>query len=100
MRILPPLAFLLGIAAWVLLLMTFTNLLSGYMDTRSCQTECVKNYYLLSGVAALVATLMAFFALFPAASRRFAAWSLAVAFPALAIVAGIFLIGNFGHLLH
>ena len=100
MRILPPLAFLLGIAAWVLLLLTFTNLLSGYLDTRSCQSECVRNYYMLSAAAALAATVLAFFGLFSAASRRFATWSLVVAFPVLAIVAGIFLIGNFGHLLH
>ena len=100
MKILPPLAFLIGIAAWVLLLLTFTNLLSGYMDERVCQTECVKNYYLLAGVAGLGSTLLGFFALFSSRSRGAGLLSLVVAFPAFAVVAGIFVIGNFGHLVH
>ncbi len=100
MKILPPLAVLIGIAAWALLIMTFANLLSGYMDERVCQTDCVRNYYMLAGVAGLVATLLGFFALFSPASRKAGFWSLVVAFPAFAVVAGIFVIGNFGHLIH
>ena len=39
-------AALLSIGAWVLTALTFTNLLSGYLSERTCQTDCVMTLFL------------------------------------------------------
>ena len=100
MKLLPPLALLGAIASWVLLVMTFTNLLSGYMDERSCQTDCVKNYYFLAAGIGLVASLLALFAVVKKETRVFGSVALLAAAPPFAITAGIAVIGIFGSMLH
>ena len=100
MKLLASSALLASVAGWALLVLTFMTLLSGPLETRTCGTECVKQYYFGAtglGVAALLAAL---FALFPAHSRKLGAFSFVVAFPLVAIVAALFVIGEYGHLLH
>ncbi len=100
MRITIPLALLFSLASWVFLGLTFTNLLSGYFDTRTCLTDCVKRYYLAAGGLGLSGLLLATVAWF---RSGFTAWpflTLLVAALPFAIVAGIFTIGTLGNMPH
>ncbi len=100
MRISATLAILLALASWVALWFTFSNLLSGSLETRTCQTDCVRNYYFAAAGAGLVSVLLALIAFFKA---RLSAGSfllvLFCAFP-IAVVAGIFAIGTLGTMPH
>jgi hypothetical protein len=100
MKLLASSALLASAAGWVLLVLTFMTLLSGSLETRSCGTECVKQYYFGAtglGVAALLAAVLA---LFPAGSRKLGAFSFVIAFPLVAITIALFVIGEYGHLLY
>jgi hypothetical protein len=93
------LALLLSLATWAFLGLTFSNLLSGHFETRTCLTDCVKTYYFAAGGFGLSSVLLALFALF---RSGFTIWLfLTLIFAALpfAIVAGIFTIGISGTLL-
>ena len=100
MKLLASSALLASLAGWALLVLTFVNLLSGSLDTRTCGTECVKQYYLGATGLGVAALLAAFLALFPSDSRKLGGFSLLVAFPLVAITIALFVIGNYGHLLH
>lgn len=94
------LAILLALAAWAALGLTFTNLLSGNLETRECQTECVQIYYFAAAGFGILSALLAFVALFRA---RFSTGSfLTFIFSGIpfAIVAGIFVIGTLGTMPH
>jgi|GEM_PF-2815075 len=100
MKIIISLAILLAVAAWATLGLTFSNLLSGNLEERSCLTDCVKNYYFVSAGTGMVAAALALLALFRA---RFASWSfllLIVCGMPFAVVAGIFTIGTLGTMPH
>jgi hypothetical protein len=100
MKIIISLAILLAVAAWATLGLTFSNLLSGNLEERSCLTDCVKNYYFASAGTGMVAAALALLALIRA---RFASWSfLLLIFCGMpfAVVAGIFTIGTLGTMPH
>ncbi len=99
MKLTAPLALLLSLGGWVLLVMVFLNLLSGHLDDRTCGTECVRNYFFAAAGLGAAGALAAFISLF-SESRWLSLGAIVVALPLAGIIAGIILIGNFGHLLH
>lgn len=94
MKIGTPLSILLSIAAFALLVMTFTNLLSGYMDDRTCQTDCVWNYYLGAFGLGALALLSALAGWVAARKKGFATFAVLLALPVPAVTGGIFAIGT------
>ena len=100
MKITAALAILLALASLAFMGLTFSNLLSGHFETRTCLTDCVRNYYFAAAALSIVSILLSFNTLF---RSGFTTWSfltlLFCGFP-IAIVAGIFIIGNLGTLPH
>ena len=100
MKFTAALAIVLALAAIALIGLTFSNLLSGYLDTRSCQTECVQGYYYAAAALGAISALLGIITLVGA---RFKTWSwlvfLGSSFP-FAVTAGIFTIGTLGNLPH
>lgn len=92
--------FLLSLAGWALLVLTFVNLLSGSLETRECGTDCVRNYYFGASLLGVIALLAALLTVFPRSTRSLGSVTLVIALPLVAIAGGIYLIGNYGHLLH
>ena len=90
------LAILLSIASWVFLGLTFSNLLSGYFETRTCLTDCVKTYYFAAGGLGLAAILLAGIAWIRSGFTGRTFLALVVSAPPFAIVAGIAIIGILG----
>lgn len=100
MKLTAPLALLLSLAGWVLLVLVFMNLLSGHLDERTCATDCVKSYFFGATGLGAVGLLLGLISLFAPGGRFFSALALVTALPLVGIIAGLFLIGNYGHLLH
>ena len=100
MNILIFLALLLSLVSWAFLGMTFSNLLSGYFETRTCLTECVKTYYFAAGGAGLVALLLAGFAWIRSGFTGWAFMAMIVTAIPFGIVAGIFTVGTLGTMSH
>ncbi len=100
MKLVSSAAILISLGGWVLLLLTFVNMLSGSLETRECSSECVQGYYFGATALGVIGVLAAFAALFSDSSRRLGFFSLILALPLVGIAVGIFLIGNFGHLIH
>jgi hypothetical protein len=100
MRLLAPIGLLTALASWAFLVMTFQNLLSGHFETRTCLTDCVKNYYFLSAALGLVGAGLASFSIVRSGftSGQFFSWLLSVS--PIAIVAAIFIIGYVGTATH
>ncbi len=95
-----PAVLLLALASWGFLLMTFVNLLSGHFDTRTCLTECVRNYYFISAAFGLAATVFATVSVIRSGFTlgQVASWLFAVS--PIAIVLTVFIIGYLGTALH
>lgn len=100
MKLAAPVALLLAVVAYVFLVLTFMNLLSGSLEERSCASDCVKNYYLIAAGTGLLGFLAALGAFFSSGFRGVGLFALVVAFPPAAVVTGLFVIGNYGDLLH
>ncbi|MES9992192.1 MAG: hypothetical protein ABW098_09575 [Candidatus Thiodiazotropha sp.] len=100
MKIFLTLALLLSVASWAFLGLTFTNLLSGYFEERTCLTDCVKTYYFAAGAFGLTGTLLAAFAWIRSGFTGTTFLSLVVTVLPFAIVAGIFTIGTLGTMSH
>ncbi len=89
------LALLLTIAGWVLFGLTGMNLLSGYLEDRTCQTDCVKMLF-FSGIGVGVSgLLLSIIALLRSHGRILSIISLLLALALCAIFATLFLIGNY-----
>jgi CHASE2 domain-containing sensor protein len=99
-NILITLALLLSLASWAFLGLTFSNLLSGYFETRTCLTDCVKTYYFAAGGLGLAGTLLAGIAWFRSGFTGWLFLALLVTALPFAIVAGIFTIGTLGTMTH
>ena len=87
---------LLALVGWVLFGLTGVNLLSGYLEDRTCQTDCVKNLFFSGvgvGVAGLLLSILAF--LRPQ-GRIMSGIALLLIFPLCAIFGTLFFIGNYG----
>ena len=94
MKVLPVLALLLTIAAWVLTVMTGNALLSGPYEGRTCQTECVKTLFFSGlGVTAGAIVLLTL-SLMRSSARTLTYTILALAAPLAAVYTTIVLIGN------
>jgi hypothetical protein len=94
------LAILFSLASWSFLGLTFSNLLSGYFETRTCLTECVRNYYFAAAGTGLIGVLMAVIALL---KSGFTGWLLLILIFTLlpfAVVVGIFTMGTIGPMIH
>lgn len=96
MKIIATLSLVLGLIAWVLMALTITNLLSGSLEARSCQTACVQSYFFSAAAAGYAAFLMGLVATFKEHTRVPGFAALVLVAPLCAIIAGLFLIGNFG----
>ena len=92
-------ALLLSLVGWFLINLTTINLLSGSLETRTCGTECVRGYFLSATGLGVIAVLGSIAALLSDGTRRLGLIAAVFAFPLVALVAGLFLIGNFGHLI-
>jgi hypothetical protein len=94
------LAILFSIASWGFLGLTFTNLLSGYFENRTCLTECVRGYYFAAAGTGLVGFLMAIAALLRSGYTGWLFLVLIFTLLPLGIVAGIFTMGTIGPMIH
>jgi hypothetical protein len=94
------LAILFSVASWGFLGLTFTHLLSGYFENRSCLTECVKGYYFAAAGTGLVGVLMAIAALFRSGITGWLFLMLVFTLLPFGIVAGIFTMGTIGSMIH
>jgi hypothetical protein len=95
-----PVALLSAIASWGFLIMTFMNLLSGHFETRTCLTDCVKSYYMISAVLGLAATVLASVSVIRSGFTLGQSISWLFAVSPIAIVGGIFIIGYLGTAAH
>jgi hypothetical protein len=100
MRLLAPIALLTALTSWAFLVMTLLNLLSGHFETRTCLTDCVKNYYFLSAVLGLVGGGLATISIVRSGFTvvRITNWLLSVS--PIAIIAAVFIIGYLGTAAH
>lgn len=96
MNILATLAVFSALVSWAFLGLTFSNLLSGYFETRSCLTDCVKNYYFLSAGFATAGLALALFTLIRSGNTPWLTMILLFTVLPFGIIAGIFTIGVLG----
>ena len=94
------LAVLLSLASWGFLGLTFSNLLSGYFEDRTCLTDCVKTYYFAASGLGLAGTLLAAFAWLRAGFTGGLFLLLVVLALPFAVAAGIFTVGTLGSMAH
>lgn len=95
MNLLPLLALLLTLTAWILTALTGINLLSGHFEERTCQTDCVRTYF-FSGVATGIGGLvLSGLSLLRPQGRILSLAALTLALGLCAIFAVLFVIGNF-----
>ncbi|MEW8324718.1 MAG: hypothetical protein AB2606_18900 [Candidatus Thiodiazotropha taylori] len=100
MSFITPAALLSALASWGFLILTFVNLLSGFLDTRTCQTDCVRNYYFISAAFGLAASALATFSVFRSdfTAGQVLSWLFAIS--PVTIVLTIFLVGYLGTAAH
>lgn len=96
MKIIITLALLLSFGSWAFLGLTFSNLLSGYFEDRTCLTDCVKTYYFTAGGLGMGGVLLAVIAWIRSGLTAWPFLALVVTALPFAIVAGIFTIGTLG----
>jgi hypothetical protein len=94
------LAILLSLASWAFLGLTTTNLLSGYFETRTCLTDCVKTYYFAAGGLGLGALVLAGIAWVRSGFTGRPFLGLVAAALPFAIIMGIFTIGTLATISH
>ena len=97
MRITSVLAILLALASLALLGLTFSNLLSGDLEARTCQTACVQTYYFAATGLGILSVLLAFTAIFRSGLTTGSFLTLIFSGFPVAVVAGIFAIGTMVH---
>ena len=96
MKLFVTLALMLSVASWAFLGATVTNLLSGYLENRTCLTDCVKGFYFAAGGTGLAGLLLAAIAWIRSGFSGGLFLLLALTAMPFAIVAGIYLIGTLG----
>jgi ABC-type Na+ efflux pump permease subunit len=99
-KIIIVLALLLSVGSWAFLGLTFTHLLSGYFEDRTCLTDCVKTYYFAAAGLGLAGISLAAVAWVRSGFTRWPFFSLIVTALPFAIVAGIFIMGMLGSMPH
>ncbi|MET0068321.1 MAG: hypothetical protein ABW076_18405 [Candidatus Thiodiazotropha sp.] len=94
------LGLLLSAVSWAFLGMTVTNLLSGSLETRTCLTDCVRNYYYLAGASGFVGLLLAALAWLRSGFSGGTFLGLVVIALPFGVFAGIYMVGTLGSLAH
>ena len=95
-KAIPLLALLLALGGWVLLVLTFANVLSGPLEDRICQTSCVQTYFFAGIAAGGIAFALGFIAMLRAETRTLPGYaSLALAVPLCGVFGALIVIGNF-----
>lgn len=89
MKILGWLGLLIGLAAWGYATLMGINLLSGPMEDRVCKTDCVLNYFFISGALAAVALIFGLLSLSKFSNKIV---------PILSTLLGLGLVGIYGFL--
>lgn len=89
----PVVGLLLALAGWALLLAAGLNMLSGHMDTRTCQTACVSRYFWGGAVAAGLAFVLSLIGLARKQGRGLASLAVLVALPLFAVFTTIIGVG-------
>lgn len=83
-----------GLAGWVLLAQTFTNLLSGYLDDRTCQTACVQQLYYYAVAAGITGIVLSILSLGLSGARAINLIALIIALPLVAVFVALYVMGN------
>jgi len=89
------LALIMAVAGWVLTVMTGTNLLSGYLEDRTCQTDCVQSLFYAAVAVGAAGLLLSLLALMRARGRVLSVLSLILALPLCGIFATLYIVGNY-----
>ena len=88
-------ALILTLAGWILTAMTGVNLLSGYLDERTCQTDCVQELFYSAAAVAVGGLLVSLVALMRSHGRLLSVFSLLLALPLCGIFATLYIVGNY-----
>ena len=95
MNIFAWLGLLLAGAAWILFGVMGVNLLSGYMDQRTCQTDCVQNLFFLSMAAGGAGLLLSGIAVLQKTGRVLGLLALIMSLGLGAVFVTLYVAGNF-----
>lgn len=88
-------ALLLALAAWALFGTTGVNLLSGYMEERTCQTGCVKTLFFAAVAAGLGGLILSIIALFRPSGRVVSVIALLLSLAICSVAGFLYVAGNF-----
>jgi hypothetical protein len=95
-KVIVTLALLLSVGSWVFLGLTFSHLLSGYFESRTCLTDCVKTYYFAAGGLGLAGVMLWAIAWIRYGFTGWLFLSFILTLFPFTIVAGIYTIGTLG----
>lgn len=87
MNIFSLLALILTIAGWGLFALTGMHLLSGYIDERSCQTDCVQMIFISAVVVGFSGLILGGFSMFRTGKHTVGIIALLLALPLCTIFA-------------
>ena len=88
-------ALLLTLTGWVLTALTGMHLLSGYLEDRTCQTDCVQMLFYSAVAVGVGALVLSSISLSRPQGRILSVTSLLMALALCAIFATLFIVGNF-----
>ncbi len=95
MNLLVLFALLLTITGWILTALTGMNLLSGYLEDRSCQTDCVQMLFFSAVATGVSGLVLSGISLLRPHGRMLSVTALLMALALCAIFATLFIVGNF-----
>ena len=95
MNIIVLLALLLTIAGWVLTGMTGMNLLSGYLEDRTCQTDCVQSLFYAAVVTGFAGLFFSLIGAFRSNGGVLRVITLLLAVPLSSIFVVLYIAGNY-----
>lgn len=96
MHLLASFALLLTIAGWVLAGLTGMHLLSGYLEERTCQTDCVKSLFYSSVATGIGGLILSATAFFRSDGRILSITALVLSAALCTVFATLVIIGNLG----
>jgi hypothetical protein len=95
MNLLALIALLLTLGGWAMTVMTGTNLLSGHLDDRTCQTDCVQTLFYSAVALGATGLLFTLAALLRSKGRMLSIFTLLLALPLCGIFATLYIVGNY-----
>ncbi len=90
----PPLSFLAGTAAWVLVAMTAMHLLSGNFAERECQTACVQGIFYGAVATAIIGVILGFIGIIKSGLTFFNTIAVLAPLSVIGLAGFLFLAGN------